>query len=212
MPYRRRRTRKNALYRVPRVQTARSVVKRHQYASQKVLSGTPGAYIRFWMNGIFDPDAQVGGHQPVGHDEMANFYNHYNVIASRVVATFISTSTSPSIAALATADTVSSTYTSLSQLQESGNTVWKHVSGAGGGGATRPMVTLRSGWKFPYKILGVDRNSDTARTQVGSDPSDGLFYTFWFVSIDGATVTSCQLDVYLEYIVEWSEPKPATQS
>lgn len=33
------------------------------------------------MNSIFDPDAQIGGHQPLGRDQYATFYNRYRVIA-----------------------------------------------------------------------------------------------------------------------------------
>jgi len=33
------------------------------------------------LNSIYDPDAQIGGHQPMGRDQYATFYNRYRVTA-----------------------------------------------------------------------------------------------------------------------------------
>ncbi len=39
------------------------------------------------LNNIFDPDFTGGGQQPQGHDEWANFYDHYHVDRCKVVVT-----------------------------------------------------------------------------------------------------------------------------
>lgn len=51
------------------------------------------------MNGIHDVDFAVGGHQPMGYDQMAAVYNRYKVNGARMTATCINT-----------ADTTSSYY------------------------------------------------------------------------------------------------------
>ena len=40
--------------------------------------------IFFRANSIYDPDAAVGGHQPLGADQWAPFYNSYVVLGSKI--------------------------------------------------------------------------------------------------------------------------------
>lgn len=49
------------------------------------------------LNSIFDPNRTGTGHQPLGHDEWNYFYQQYRVLAVRVMATFVNTSTSEPI-------------------------------------------------------------------------------------------------------------------
>jgi hypothetical protein len=42
-------------------------------------SSTVQAEAYFRANGPYDPDASIGGHQPLGFDQWAAFYNHYVV-------------------------------------------------------------------------------------------------------------------------------------
>lgn len=43
--------------------------------------GTTTQWYTFRLNSIFDPDLTSTGHQPVGHDQMALFYNYYRVLS-----------------------------------------------------------------------------------------------------------------------------------
>ena len=49
---------------------------------------------QFRANSINDPDYQLGGHQPMGHDQYANFYQKYVVVGASLTATFRNTSNS----------------------------------------------------------------------------------------------------------------------
>ena len=49
---------------------------------------------QFRANSIFDPDYALGGHQPMGRDQYANFYQKYMVVSSTITATFRNTSNS----------------------------------------------------------------------------------------------------------------------
>jgi len=40
---------------------------------------------RFRINSIFDPDFEIGGHQPGGHDQLAQFYGKYRVYSMHYV-------------------------------------------------------------------------------------------------------------------------------
>lgn len=47
------------------------------------------AYTLFSANSINDPYQTGAGHQPYGHDQWANIYRKYNVISSKISATFL---------------------------------------------------------------------------------------------------------------------------
>ena len=52
----------------------------------RIASLAAGASTEFnySCNGLFDPNIQVGGHQPFGRDEMAVFYTRYKVLNSKI--------------------------------------------------------------------------------------------------------------------------------
>lgn len=52
------------------------------------VNGTSGSNYNFRCNSIFDPDASSVGHQPMGHDQIALFYERYVVIGSKITVTF----------------------------------------------------------------------------------------------------------------------------
>jgi len=53
------------------------------------IAGTPNSLI-FRANGVFDSDFSGVGHQAMGFDQWANFYNHICVLKSTIKITFIS--------------------------------------------------------------------------------------------------------------------------
>lgn len=44
---------------------------------------------RFLLNSIFDPDYEVGGHQPFGHDTYQTLYQQYRVLGTTISGTFM---------------------------------------------------------------------------------------------------------------------------
>jgi len=59
------------------------------YSSAWKQNTGAGSMTTFFIkaNGIHDCDYQVGGHQPRGHDTLAQFYMHYKVLKSSVTFT-----------------------------------------------------------------------------------------------------------------------------
>jgi len=52
-----------------------------RYASNTRLTGGVSNLreLQFRLNGLFDPDFSLGGHQPMGFDEWSAFYGRYRV-------------------------------------------------------------------------------------------------------------------------------------
>lgn len=63
------------------------------YAAQGRVTTTGVNSVVLRGNSIFDPDFGVGGGQPMGHDQYANFYRKYRVLASKVEAWISGSST-----------------------------------------------------------------------------------------------------------------------
>jgi hypothetical protein len=56
-----------------------------RYRESLTMSSTAGlGTYRFSMNSIFDPNVTGGGHQPLGYDQWAAFYQQYEVKASHI--------------------------------------------------------------------------------------------------------------------------------
>lgn len=52
------------------------------------VSGTGGANYLYSCNSIYDPDYTGVGHQPLGRDQFADFYDRYVVLGSKITVTF----------------------------------------------------------------------------------------------------------------------------
>lgn len=60
------------------------------YVVQQDLAPVGGTQSLFYMrlNGIYDPEVALGGHQPLWHDQLAAFYKAYEVMSSHITVTF----------------------------------------------------------------------------------------------------------------------------
>jgi len=65
------------------------VIMKYAQDTEVSVDGTVGANYLFRCNSIFDPDQSGIGHQPMGHDQYAQFYNNYTVIGAKITARFI---------------------------------------------------------------------------------------------------------------------------
>lgn len=76
----------------------------------------------FLANGIFDPRVAVGGHQPLGHDQWATFYNKYVVYRSHCTVNFscANNTSVPATLGIYMTSTLSSSATTCNELQEQG--------------------------------------------------------------------------------------------
>ena len=52
------------------------------------VSGTGGSNYLYSCNSIYDPDYTGVGHQPLGRDQFADFYDRYVVLGSKITVTF----------------------------------------------------------------------------------------------------------------------------
>jgi hypothetical protein len=176
------------------------------YAASSVITGTAtaNAYV-FSANGIFDPDISGTGGQPMGFDQMMQFYNHYTVIRSRIRVLFTNTSATltPSVAVVVSGS--STVLTSIEQLVENGDLSLAQLGFAGQQGSmarlTRSAVAAR--------FQGIDDVMDdpNMRGDVVSNPTEQFyFHLATWNPYTSAQVTS-NFQVVIEYETMFHEPR-----
>jgi len=80
-------------------------------------TGTPVDY-KFRMNWLYDPDAEVGGGQPMYRDQFAAIYNRYKVSAVKFKVRFINSSPTQSCTCLIFPSPDSTTQTDIQAQRE----------------------------------------------------------------------------------------------
>lgn len=178
--------------------------------------GTLGLW-QFRANSIYDPDQTGLGHQPLGHDEWAQFYNHAVVLGSKINAKFSyaagNSTTNQMIGVYLSDDAVIPT-TGL-QIAEQGLGSYKlmgAVNYAPGGGQTVPTIYNTYSAKQFYNVADVKDNMTRLGALFGANPDDNAVYTTWVYNTTGADVGPTEILVTIDYIVLLSEPKSLAQS
>lgn len=188
-----------------------SIITKIRYCDQIVITstlGVLGTYL-FAANSIFDPDQTGIGHQPLFRDNFANIYNYYVVLGSKITCTFLSDTPAqtPWIVGI-TGDDNGTSSTVLATRMELNNSVSRLMPPYGSGDAVQ---TLEMTYE-PNRNLGVNAEGDgTARTAVGSDPTDVWYYSLFAATLNASTL-GCYVKVEIDYTVKFSELVSQTQN
>lgn len=154
-------------------------------------------------NGMYDPDYQIGGHQPIGFDQMMNMYHHFTVIGAKCKVTWANLSDQPiqcGISLLA-----SPSLTTTNRSIENGQTILANIAPLGAGGSIKTLTYKFSSSKFfgRSSIL----SEDDFRGDASTDPVDQAYFHCWCRDI-GNTVGDKNLKITatIEYIAVFTEP------
>lgn len=195
---------------------AKTTVMRFRYVANPTLNPGIGsvAYHRFRANGCFDPNFEVGGHQPYGWDQMVVYYNHYVVLGSKCTVRMSPSGTSNDSflmgGILLKADSATPGADITEVLERN------MVSAKAIGSTNRNVIkTFSKGYsakKF-FNVKNVSDNTNRIGAPTNADPVDHALFHVWATSTDVAAdpgVVNCV--VTLEYTVLFSEPKALPQS
>lgn len=211
MPYRRRYRRRrygrkrNMLSRVPRPFAALPKVVRMPYFYENNynttnLSGT--GTTKVWrINGPYDPEAALGGHQPLGWDQMSNFYSWYNAIACRIRWTIRTTLTESLNMVTWLTDQASEPTPTNIQAHETAKIRVSQIPAGEGAGV---KYYVDSGWQFAYKYLDVERDLQNLHAVNTSLPVTQVYLHSHFSELLSPSAGDVYVAVFVEYVVEWS--------
>lgn len=175
-------------------------------ASTATLAG-----INYRANDIFKPDdANVGQdpHQPLGHDNWYQFYDHATVLSSRINVKCIPTGSNQGHWHAIRLSASSNKQSIRTTLLEQGDVVSVATQGDN---ASRPAVLNKSFNTKGFFKRGI--NDDSLRGSNGSAPSELAYFQLYTggtnAAQDPATVDYI---VTIDYKVKFTEPKAIAQS
>lgn len=164
----------------------------------------------FSANNVFDPDVTGVGHQPLGRDQWALFYNHYRVVESTCNVKMTTTSVGsgqPVMTGVYLADDVNvpSEWTTLAESGRSNPLM--HTPG------NTESHMIKSSYSQSKFFKGQGVNQSALGASIGSSPSEQAYFIIYAQAADeSSTFTSRSYSVTIDYVVEFSEPKDLTQS
>lgn len=212
--YRRRRGGVNNITRFPGFPSNKLVMMRYS-DTFSFDHNVSNVYNRlFAANSIFDPDMTGVGHQPLGHDQWAVFYNHYFVIGSKITIQV----TGPADAASAPMvfciilDDSGGSFTTIPQMIEQGGS---HYVVSNGDMEQYKPARVRSSFsakKF-FNVTNVNDNYSRLGAAFGANPADLAYFQFTSATLDGLISLQTRLCIVtIEYLVLMSEPRTLPQS
>lgn len=169
----------------------------------------------FRANSIYDPDYSTVGHQPMGRDEWATFYDHYTVLGCTIRATFLSpgdvVNTDSFIAGILLDDD-SGTLPNPINILEQGKARTRLVTNSKG---SRGSTTIQHYYN-PRKFFGVKDmkdNRDMLGAEMSANPSENCHFKVFISPFDfSADVAPVEVLVNITYKVLLTEPKTLVTS
>lgn len=182
----------------------------------KLITATPGS-MGTWIwsaNGLYDPDISGTGHQPIGFDQLIQFYDHYTVIASKIKVYVQNISQQhPVVVALYLSDDVNPATNNIGTVLENGAVKWRRLERQGSDGTfmsnDRSHCCLTKACSIK-RFMGRPNilSEDDLRGSISSNPDEGVFYKVILQGVDGsADAVSCQITVQIDYVAIMTEPK-----
>lgn len=177
------------------------------YIDYNISLNPPGAgqmaQYFFSANGLYDPNFTGVGHQPLGFDQIMIMYDHYTVIASKITVTFINEdSTYKQFVGVRLSDQTGTTL-DVTTVLENGMGKSTIVNSKGG---NQDMVTLTLGCS-PKKFFSKSLNDNQYKGDALSNPPDQVFFNVWCAPVAAVDSSSVTVNVRIDYIALFSEPK-----
>lgn len=191
-----------------------STMARLRFVTEKSLDASvsdPIAWINFRANSAYDPDEQLGGHQPTGFDEFMNIYNHCTVVGSKIKVTPYQLANG-AIAYLGIGlfadSTDAGTYNSVPKLLASSQFAGTKLLTGVNGQAPKPISITKS---FSAKKFFGTKNivgKGFYRHSATANPSEQAFFTVAQGSASASNAGVVHLLIEIDYICVFSERKP----
>lgn len=190
-----------------------SITKRLRYSTSFGMSTASGAVTSTYMfraNDLFDPDFTGTGHQPMGFDQLMQWYNHFCVVWAKITCVFKNTTASPPTVCLRI-DADNTALTVIDRIVEVGGCVTENLEIKGSYGANKSLTMVAD----ISKLQGQPRNSITTNPNLqGSALASPLECTYFHITMWDTTGLSgtAECDVILEQIAVFTEPRDNVQS
>lgn len=176
------------------------------------VGGIPGVYV-FNASSCYDPDFTGIGHQPRGFDQWMSMFDHFTVIGSKITVQYAiqgQTDDRSLLCGLNLKDGATA-YTDKNDYMEGRNVTSRLVAGGGAGDAR----TCKLGLTYsPKKFLGISKAlaNQAIKGSASSNPTENAYFHCWVAPTGTADLDTLALQVVIDYLVVFTEPKNPSQS
>jgi len=181
---------------------------KHRYVHRMDLTTTGGiATYPFRCNGMFDPYANAGGHQPMYFDNAAAIYDHFTVLSSTIKIEAVGAlgTEVPTVIGCYINDDSSVATSDIQALAEQSSCRYKIL-----GGTSSLPVTVYHSWDAKRAFGGDPLSMSQLQGTGTSDPTEQQTYTMYFGPLDTASISRIDAMVTVEYVAVWRELKDQT--
>lgn len=188
------------------------MVMTHRYCEQVSLTSTAGVLNKYqWScNGMYDPNVQVGGHQPYYFDQMMALYNHYTVIGSKIKITVVPASSNTTATFVGVYKDDDTTTTDISDITVLAEQSQQRVRTFNVGATDPSIFTLK--WSAKKTFGGSILANDNLQGNIAGNPTEQTYYTVGVQGFSAGANNSVTFLVELTYIAVWDELKTVAQS
>lgn len=176
-----------------------------KYAEDVTSDALNGRY-QFNLNSVWDPNRTGVGHQPYAFDTLASLYNRYRVISCGYRITSPSGTVTRQFGCIPTNESVS--FSTFAELKE--NPRAKYVTQMNGGNAQ-----IVKGKVYLPSLVGRSKAQymadDRYQAMTDNSPNEQAILSIFTANQLGAP-TASDINVLLEYTVEFFDVKPLVQS
>lgn len=192
------------------------LVRMTRYAEKNIVlnptvGGLADSYV-FSANGLYDPNISAIGHQPIGFDQIMQFYDHYVVLGSKIRLNFRTADTVNDAIVGITLQDDATEIPNAERLIENGRCKWTLTSPANSNyGTVAKFLSMKCN---PAKFLGRSRplSDSQLKGSVSSNPVEQAFWHIFAEPTTNADAGTIQCHVVIDYIVAYIEPKTLVQS
>jgi len=190
-----------------------TISKRLRYSTTFAGATASGAITStqiFRANDLFDPDFTGTGHQPMGFDQMMTWYNHFVVTWAKITLVVKNTTGSaPTICLRVDGD--STPITVIDRVVEIGGCVTEDLEVKGSYGANKKLSLVADICKLQGVKRGAITSDPSLQGNAAASPAEVTYFhiTMWDTS---GTTGSCEVDVILEQVATFLEPRDITES
>lgn len=172
--------------------------------------GVAGVHV-FSSNGLFDPNITGTGHQPRGFDQLMAMYDHYTVIGAKITCDFVEGASYDNHVWIAIKDSAT-VHANPTDYLEGRNVISRILPHSGTGqSSVRTLTKTFSTRKFlgRSKVLA---DSELKGSSVANPTEQAYFHIGIAVVNSSADESTQSVNVRIEYLVVFSEPKQPSQS
>lgn len=180
-----------------------ATLKYFELLGGSVTAGTTVKY-PFRANGMFDPYAPLGGHQPYGFDQWTAIYNHWVVTASTIRVTIVpdaaSTALAPLMVGIYNDDDTSNSLTYFDMIEASNRGQYRAIN------YNSPPSVIKAGYKSKWTFGNAPLADPSQRGTAAADPTETQVFNLW-VANTGAAAAQQTFYVEIEYQATFFERK-----